>query len=225
MCKFKKSAIKIFVDVLMTLAILFLMSYELLGSVQHEIVGIIMFILFIIHHALNVNWAKNLTKGRQTPIRIFKNILVVLVLISLLCSMVSGVIISRHLFTFLHLKYMATASRIHMLSAYWGFIFISMHLGMHFNVFSIMIKNKHKFSNTVKIIIKILIALLFAYGVFAFCKRNIAGYLFLKNQFFILGDNEFLPFYIFDYMTVMFSIALLSHCISLILNKTIKKLP
>lgn len=66
MCKFKKSAIKIFVDVLMMLAILFLMSYELLGSLQHEIVGIIMFILFIIHHALNVNWAKNLTKGRQT---------------------------------------------------------------------------------------------------------------------------------------------------------------
>lgn len=184
-----------------------------------------MFILFIIHHALNVNWAKNLTKGRQTPIRIFKNILVVLVLISLLCSMVSGVIISRHLFTFLHLKYMSTASRIHMLSAYWGFIFMSMHLGMHFNVFSIMIKNKRKFSKPVKIIIKILIALLFAYGVFAFCKRNIAGYLFLKNQFFILGDNEFLPFYIFDYMTVMFSIALLSHCIYLILNKAIKKLP
>lgn len=220
MFNLKKSNIKIFIDLLMTIALLLLMSYELLGSEAHEIVGIIMFVLFITHHTLNNYWIKSLTKGKQTAIKIIQNILVFLILTTLLSSMISGIIISRHLFTFLHTKYLSIASRIHMLSAYWGFIFMSMHLGLHFNMFSLMIKNKLKFSKYIKPILKILIALLFAYGIFTFFKRDIAGYLFLKNQFFMLGNNEFLPLYIFDYMSVMFSFALISHWMSSLMRKT-----
>ena len=220
MFNLKKSNIKILVDALMTLALLFLMSYELLGSQQHEIVGMLMFALFIIHHVLNINWAKNLTKGRQSPIRIFQNILVLLVLVSLIGAMISGVIISRHLFSFLNFKYSATASRIHMLSVYWGFVFMSMHLGLHFNMFSLMIKNKSNPKKPIKAVIKIVLALIFAYGVFAFFKRNLIGYLFLQNQFFMLGDNELLLLYILDYMAVMFAIALLSHFISTLIRKS-----
>ena len=58
----------------MTFALLLLMSYELLGSTAHEVVGVVMFVFFVIHHTLNINWAKHLAKGRQTPIRIFQNI-------------------------------------------------------------------------------------------------------------------------------------------------------
>ena len=84
----------------MTFALLLLMSYELLGSTAHEAVGVTMFVLFVVHHTLNINWAKHLAKGRQTPIRIFQNILVLLVLISFLGSIVSGVIVSRHVYIF-----------------------------------------------------------------------------------------------------------------------------
>ena len=93
-----KLKLKPIIDILMTFALLLLMSYELLGSTAHEVVGVAMFVLFVVHHALNINWAKHLTKGRQTPIRIFQNILVLLVLISFVGSIVSGVIVSRHLF-------------------------------------------------------------------------------------------------------------------------------
>ena len=93
-----KLKLKPLIDILMTFALLLLMSYELLGSTAHEVVGVVMFVLFVVHHALNINWAKHLTKGRQTPIRIFQNILVLLVLISFVGSIVSGVIVSRHLF-------------------------------------------------------------------------------------------------------------------------------
>ena len=117
-----KLKLKPLIDILMTFALLLLMSYELLGSTAHEVVGVVMFVLFVVHHALNINWAKHLTKGRQTPIRIFQNILVLLVLISFVGSIVSGVIVSRHLFAFLNIKSTYTANRIHMLSAYWGFI-------------------------------------------------------------------------------------------------------
>jgi len=69
-----KLKLKPIIDILMTFALLLLMSYELLGSTAHEVVGVAIFVLFVVHHALNINWAKHLAKGRQTPIRIFQNI-------------------------------------------------------------------------------------------------------------------------------------------------------
>ena len=98
-----KLKLKPIIDILMTFVLLLLMSYELLGSTAHEVVGVVMFVLFVIHHTLN-NWAKHLAKGRQTPIRIFQNILVMLVLISFVGSIVSGVAVSRHLFAFLNIN-------------------------------------------------------------------------------------------------------------------------
>ena len=174
----KKANNKLVIDALMITDMIFLMSYELLGSKAHEIIGIIMFLLVVFHHFLNINWAKNLLKGRQTPIRIFQNLLIFLVIVSLITSMISGVIISRHLFKFLPFKYTAIAGKMHMLAADWGFIYMSFHLGLHFNMFAVMIKNKSNFSSTVKIVIKILLILLFAYGVFAFFNRDLADYLF-----------------------------------------------
>lgn len=77
-----KLKLKPIIDILMTFALLLLMPNELLGSTAHEVVGVAMFVLFVVHHALNINLAKHLAKGRQTPIRIFQNILVLLVLVS-----------------------------------------------------------------------------------------------------------------------------------------------
>ncbi len=197
----------------MTFALLLLMPYELLGSAAHEIIGIIMFVLFVIHHALNINWAKHLAKGKQTPIRVFQNTLALLVLISFAGSIVSGIIDSRHLFAFLNIKSSYAANRIHMLSAYWGFLFMSFHLGFHFNMLYLIIIKKKQFPQKVKIAFRIIFIFIFAYGIYAFFKRNIADYLFLKNQIFFLGDNEHLLPYLFDYMSIMFSFATLSHFI------------
>ena len=58
-----KLKLKPIIDILMTFALLLLMSYELLGSTAHEVVGVAMFVLFVVHHALNINWAKHLTKA------------------------------------------------------------------------------------------------------------------------------------------------------------------
>ena len=54
-----KLKLKPIIDILMTFALLLLMSYELLGSTAHEVVGVAMFVLFVVHHALNINWAKH----------------------------------------------------------------------------------------------------------------------------------------------------------------------
>lgn len=59
----KKKNVKPIVDILMTITLLLLMSYELIGSTVHEIVGIVMFVLFIVHHILNIHWANHCSKA------------------------------------------------------------------------------------------------------------------------------------------------------------------
>ena len=44
-----KLKLKPIIDILMTFALLLLMSYELLGSTAHEVIGVVMFVLFVVH--------------------------------------------------------------------------------------------------------------------------------------------------------------------------------
>ena len=54
----QKTILKIVVDIGMTVMLLFLMAYELIGEAAHEWLGIGMFVLFIIHHILNRKWRR-----------------------------------------------------------------------------------------------------------------------------------------------------------------------
>lgn len=67
---------KICVDMGMTIALLLLMAYELIGQSAHEWLGIGMFSLFVTHPILNHKWSGNLLKGRYTPLCIWQTLLV-----------------------------------------------------------------------------------------------------------------------------------------------------
>lgn len=115
----------------MTIALLFLMTYELIGQTTHEWIGVIIFILFIVHHILNRKWSTHLLKGKYTLYRMMQTVLVFGVLAAMIGAMVSGIILSRHVFSFLPINGGRSLARsIHMLSAYWGFVLMSLHLYM-----------------------------------------------------------------------------------------------
>lgn len=125
-----KAKLKIVLDMAMTLALLFLMGYPWWGDVAHEWAGAGMFALFIAHHILNAGWWRSLGKGRYTPARVFQLVIDLLVLLAMLGLMVSGVILSNHVFAFLPISGgMSLARLLHMASAYWGFVLLSLHLG------------------------------------------------------------------------------------------------
>ena len=46
----KKQSVKIIVDVIMTVLLLLLMAFELIGRTAHEWFGVGMFVMFVIHH-------------------------------------------------------------------------------------------------------------------------------------------------------------------------------
>ncbi len=201
----RKQQAKTAVDILMTLCLLFLMPYELIGEAIHEWIGAGMFLLFIIHHILNRKWTGNLTKGRYTPLRIIQTILVILILICILGSMVSGIILSRHVFAFLEIRGLSAPARvIHMTCAYWGFVLMSLHLGIHWGMMMGMAgKIFPKPSKARTWILRLAGIGIAGYGVYAFIKRDILSYLLMQVQYVFFSFEEPVIFFILDYMAAM----------------------
>lgn len=139
---------KLIVDAVMSALLLLLMAYELIGAAVHEWLGIAMFVLVILHHGLNRKWSENVLKGKYGPMRITQMVLVVLVLFSMLGSMVSGIILSRHALVFLPIHGgTGWARTVHLLCGYWGFVLMGLHLGLHW---SVVIGMRESFSNRPK---------------------------------------------------------------------------
>ena len=210
-----KQIMKIITDIAMTVVLLLLMSYSMIGEAEHEWLGIGMFVLFILHHILNRKWSRSLFKGRYTSFRILQTVLVALALISMLGSMVSGIIISRNVFSFLRITGGQSWARIlHMLSAYWGFVFISLHLGLHWSVMMGMAKRLWKKQSIIcSWGVRSAGFLIAGYGVYAFFKREIGSYMFLKNQFVFFDYGEPLIHFLIDYIAVMGLFVFIGHYI------------
>lgn len=208
-----KQILKIATDILMTAILLLQMAYSLVGEAAHEWLGISMFALFILHHILNNKWAKGLFNGKYTPFRILQTVLVILPLLSMLGSMVSGIIISRHALSFLNITSgQSWARTVHMICAYWGFTFISLHLGLHWSMMMGMTKKMFKKpSNIRKWATRAVGALIAGYGVYAFIKRDIGSYMLLQNQFVFFDFGEPLILFLLDYIAVMGLFVFIGH--------------
>lgn len=202
-----RKAVKLAVDILMTIALLVLSGYQFWGESAHEWVSTLMFILFIAHHILNIGWHKNIFKEKYTALRITMLCIDLLVLLVMLAQMYSGIVISRYVFEFLPINGgLAFARKMHILGAYWGFILMSLHIGIHWNmVIGIMKKTLHtKKASKVRSGILTAVGLVIAgYGAFAFIKRDFFTYLFLKSEFVFLDYAEPINLFYIDYLAIM----------------------
>ena len=218
-----KGKIKIAVDVLMTAALLFLMGYQFWGETAHEWVGAGMFELFLVHHILNGNWHKNLFRGKYSPMRIFLTIIDVLTLLSMIAQMYSGIVLSRHVFAFLPIKSgLALARRLHILGSYWGFLFMGLHLGLHWNmVINRLKRKKEPFPRSVSAACFTVALAIALYGVWVLIKRDFPTYLLLKSEFVFLDYEESKVLFYLDYLALIGMCVFVSHYVSKNLGKKI----
>lgn len=218
-----KQILKIIVDILMTVTMMLLMTYSLVygsnptvGEVLHEWISVGMFVLFMLHHFLNQKWSFSVFKGKYTPYRVVQTAIVVIVLLNFCGSMISRIILSRTVFSFLDIEGgQAVARIVHMLCAYWGFVFISLHLGLHWNsIVNISKRLFHKKSKFRKWIARIIGWIIAAYGFFAFLKRDIPKYMFLQIHFVFIDFDEALLICFLDYLSIMGMFVCIGHYIS-----------
>lgn len=202
-----KAVIKLAVDVFMTLALLFLMGYQFWGEAPHEWVGAGMFLLFVAHHLLNGRWHKTLFKGKYSALRTVTLCVDLLLLLAMLAQMYSGIVMSRYVFAFLPgTGGMSLARRLHILGAYWDFLLMSVHLGLHWNMIlgmlrkALKIKSKTKSPSMIAFAAGLTIS---GYGIWVFISRGFPTCLFLKSEFVFLDYSEPKIFFYMDYLALM----------------------
>ena len=216
-----KKRIRMIVDISMTVILPLLMAYSLIGETFHEIAGITMFAMFVVHQILNRKWYAALFKGRYTARRIFQTVVNLLLLIFMILQPISGILMAKHLFTFIEVPgAAATAREIHLVLAYWGFALMCVHAGTHLTAPLSKPKKKHK---GVWIAVVSSLAAVSAYGVYAFIKRQIADYMFMKSAFVFFDFSEPRVFFFLDYLAVMVLFGTLGAAITYVLNMSGKK--
>ena len=210
-----KARLKTVIDALMTLTLLFLMGYQFWGDVIHEWAGAWMFILFIIHHILNWSWYKTVFCGKHTPFRVFQVIVDLTVFVSMICLMISGIMLSNHVFAFLNIHGGIYFARLmHMASSYWGFVLMALHLGLHWGIFTRLarklfrIKEDSKLSSFVLVLMGTAITV---YGVTVFLRRNLLTYMLVQTKFVFLDFGESKILFYLDYLAMMGSCIFLAY--------------
>ena len=214
---------KICVDIMMTAALYACMAYMLIGEEAHEWIGSGLALLFVLHNALNRKWYAALLTGRYTPLRAFQTAVNLLCLASMAAAAVSGAAMSRYLYDIPFLSGGASLARtVHMLAAYWGYCFISLHLGLHWSMMLGMMKNAAAPQRAPRWITPLLrtagaaAALL---GAHALMRHNLLDYMFLRNQFVFFDTERPLCLFFLDYAAIMALWAWLAHYARLALIK------
>lgn len=210
---------RMIVNLAMTLTLLCLMAYSLVGETLHEVLGILLFALFAVHHILNRRWFGALGKGRWNAFRVVQTALVFALACSVIAQVVSGIALSKHLFTFLPpFANAAKARETHLVCAYLSFLLMSLHLGLHWNA---MLSAVTRGKTVNPWILRIPAFLVAGYGVYAFVRRQIGEYLFLRTPFVFFDYDEPLIFFFLDYLAVMALFVFLGHYLA----KAAKRLP
>lgn len=223
----KKRILQSIVDMAMAILLPLLMARSLIGEAAHEWMGVAMLCLFLLHHALNHRWYGALFHGRYHAARVLNTAVNFLLLADMFLMGISGIMLSAHVFSFLHLSKGASVARlIHLPCAFWGFLLMSFHIGLHWQtVWSRMLGLLHREAGKrFLLLMRVLVLLISAYGIYAFFKRHFPDYLFLKSQFLFVDNREPLAFYLLDMVAIMVLFATLGYgCMRLLVKQEKRK--
>ena len=204
----KLNKIRLPLDIMMTLVSIVLMggNYLFPADIVHEILGVGLFVLWGVHIFLNRRWYGGIFKGKYNSYRIMQTVINCCILICTIFLMISGIILSNQLFTFLNIQSGLGFARIaHLLSSHWYYLFMSLHIGLHMG---------RLFQNVAaKILPRILLALTCLYGLYAFIARGVWKYLILKQQFFFFDMERGYILFAMDYISIIILFATISHFI------------
>ena len=212
-----KKKLRIVIDIGMVLLLPLLMAYSLVGEAAHEYLGIGMFVLFVVHHILNIAWWKNLLRGKFTPIRVVGTAVNFALIIIMLALPISGIILSRHVFRFLHFGGTSAARSVHLLASHWGLVLMSVHASMHGSMISVMLRKKFNIRQSTKgrtWALRLTAVLLAICGIHAFVKNEIGSYLFLRTQFVFVDFSQPVALALLNYLAIIALFAMAGYCTS-----------
>lgn len=131
-------------DILMLILFLVVMDRHYTQNTIHEIISISWLLLFAIHMKFNLGWFKGLVKGTWNTFRMSVAIVDSIILLSFIGSMVTGILISKFLFSGYFSSELVNSLYAHQLHHMFPrvlMISMGIHLGLHWHVWWHKLKN------------------------------------------------------------------------------------
>lgn len=110
------------------------LAYYWLDNVAHELIGTGMFLLIVVHNIFNRRWYRTIPKARREARGLVNIAITLSLLTAMVVLLVTSLMISRTVFSFLPLSGGYTTRQIHTLAAYWALIIVSIHLGLRWSM-------------------------------------------------------------------------------------------
>lgn len=125
----KTFLLRLVLDLIAAGLLLAALAYYWLDNTAHELIGASIFLLVMVHNFFNRRWYGAISKAREPRSRM-DVVLTLSLLAVMLALLLTSVMISRTVFSFLQLKGSFTVRQIHIFAAYWSLIFVAIHLGV-----------------------------------------------------------------------------------------------
>jgi len=201
------------IDAAMTALLPVMMAYNLTGNTIHEVTGMALFALFILHHLLNRGWYGSVFAGKRNAPGLLHMTVTILLALAMIGMAVSAVMVSRVVFAFANLKGGLDARKLHVCMATWGFILMAIHLGFHGNMVTgiLMKPMKGGDSRLRKAVLRVAAAMISAYGVHASFTHEIGSKLTMYYGFSFWDPDRNKLFFLADLFAVMGLYACASH--------------
>ena len=206
------------IDIAMTVATLVLMggNYFFESTAVHEVLGVILFVLWAVHITLNRRFFLSLFKGRYNVFRILQAVVDCGILLCAIFLMLSGIMLSHHASAWLRIGSGASFARTaHLLASHWYYVFMSLHIGLHVSLIANRLGLAGAFkSRAVLIATRVVAALVAGYGIYAFVIRGLWKYMFLQQPFFFFDAERGYALFFAEYVAIVVLFAVAVHYVA-----------
>lgn len=164
---------KIIVDILLFILMIVQYSRQYLNPTIHEIIGICLIVLVILHLYFNRRYLKGIRKGKYNRKRILMLIINIAFMVVFIMTCILGLLSSQ----FIHMGNLTTIY-LHKILAYLSIIILGLHLSFNMNILIAKIPYK-----------KIIFPLLIVFGIYCMVKVDFWNHLIGKYGFSTVNGN------------------------------------
>ena len=198
----------------MTLLLLVLMGFHLHGEIVHEWAGIIFTLLIMLHLYLNRHRLWSLPANIPLTMQVVNRAINAVTCVVILTAIVSGLMLSRHLFLALAFHNPANwVRKVHMTSVHWGMIILALHIGLHWKMlatFFCRILNMAGNSLVANVIMPGVFSLIALPGLYGVLNHDYLDYLLMKVDFSFFDYDESALLFYFRCLAIIVFFALMT---------------
>ena len=177
----------------------------------HQVLGMMLLALWIVHMVLNRRWYGSLFKGKYNSYRRMQIVVNIGITVCAILQMISGLMMAWFMPVEAIGGGIEFARTTHLVASHWYFLFMCFHLGMHISMMASRIPARYLG------FVRLFLGFVSCYGIYAFIIRGLWRYMLFLQQFFFLDlDRGFILFAV-DYLSILILFSTISHYLSRLL--------